>query len=99
MLETAAAEGATTVEAGTGRYEYKEELNATTLPLRSFVVCASRRKSRLKARLELAQGDALDVAFYKLWFLRIAPRARGLRGPLMPRFDGPLRCSWMRRRF
>ncbi len=99
MLETAAAEGATKVEAGTGRYEYKEKLNASTLPLRSFALCASRRTSRLKARLELAQGDALDLAFYKLWFLRIAPRARGLRGPLMPRFDGPLRCSWMRRRF
>ena len=34
-----------------------------------------------------------------LWFLRIAPRARGLRGPLISRFDGPLRLSWMRRRF
>ena len=99
MLETAASEGATTVEAGTGRYAYKEQLNASTQPLRSFAISASRRRSRLKARIELVHGDVLDLAFYKLWFLRIAPRARGLRGPLISRFDGPLRLSWMRRRF
>ncbi len=91
MMEVAAAEGATSIEAGTGRYEYKEKLNATTLPLRSIVVCRHGLAARTRARVALAYADLLHLAFYRVWFLRVAPRAGFLRTPLWR--------SWIRRRF
>jgi CelD/BcsL family acetyltransferase involved in cellulose biosynthesis len=91
MIEVAAAEGATAIEAGTGRYEYKEKLNADTLPLCSIVLCRRGLASRLRARAALLMGDALDLAYYRLWFSRVAP---SLGIPLRP-----LWRSWIRTRF
>jgi CelD/BcsL family acetyltransferase involved in cellulose biosynthesis len=91
MLEVAAAEGVTSIEAGTGRYEYKDKLNATTLPLRSIVVGRHSWAARARARAALAYADLLHLAFYRVWFLRLAPRAKFLRTPLWR--------SWIRRQF
>jgi CelD/BcsL family acetyltransferase involved in cellulose biosynthesis len=74
MLEVAALEGATAIEAGNGYYEYKEKLNAKTFPLCTFAVCQNRLASRAKARLAIVFGDILNLAYYRLWFSRIAPR-------------------------
>ena len=52
MIEVAAAEGATAIEAGTGAYEYKEKLNADTLPLCSSC-CAAGASPRAAARVAL----------------------------------------------
>lgn len=91
MMEVAAAEGVTSIEAGTGRYEYKEKLNATTLPLRSIVVARRGWAARARARAALAYADLLHLAFYRVWFLRVAPRAKFLRTSLWR--------SWIRRQF
>jgi CelD/BcsL family acetyltransferase involved in cellulose biosynthesis len=91
MMEAAAAEGATAIEAGTGRYDYKDQLNASTLPLYSIALCRRGFVPRLRARLTIAYGDLLNLAYYRLWYLRVAPRLRVLRGPLWQ--------SWIRRRF
>jgi CelD/BcsL family acetyltransferase involved in cellulose biosynthesis len=91
MMEIAAGEGATVIEAGTGRYEYKERLNAETLPLRSVMVCSRSPLSRLRARFTLVYGDFLNLAYYRVWYLRVARRAGVLRRPLWR--------SWIRRRF
>ena len=57
-----------------------------------------------RVRLIRLLADGEPVAYY--WCFRMddtfywrLSRARGLRGPLVPRFDGLLRCSWMRRRY
>jgi CelD/BcsL family acetyltransferase involved in cellulose biosynthesis len=91
MMEVASAEGVTSIEAGTGRYEYKDKLNATTLPLRSIVVGRRTWTSRARARTALAYADLLHLAYYRVWFLRLAPRAKFLRTPLWR--------SWIRRQF
>jgi CelD/BcsL family acetyltransferase involved in cellulose biosynthesis len=91
MLETAAAEGATGIEAGTGRYEYKEKLNALTFPVHSLTLCGKGFASRCRARIALAVGDLLNLAYYRVWFGRVAPR---LGIPLRP-----LWRSWIRSRF
>jgi hypothetical protein len=39
----------------------------------------------------LAYADLLHLAFYRLWFLRVAPRAKFLRTALWR--------SWIRRQF
>lgn len=91
MTEIAAADGATVVEAGTGRYEYKEKLNGRTLPVYSIVTCRGALRSRLRARLALACGDTLNLLYYRIWYIRIAPKAGILRRPLWR--------SWIRTRF
>jgi CelD/BcsL family acetyltransferase involved in cellulose biosynthesis len=91
MLEVAAEEGATSVEAGIGKYEYKEKLNAKTLPVHSLALCRKGLASRCRARLAIALGDLLQLAYYRVWFVRVAPR---LGVPLRP-----LWRSWIRSRF
>ena len=85
MLEVAAAEGATAIEAGNGYYEYKEKLNAKTFPLYSFVIGGRGTISRSRARLAIVLSDILNLVYYRVWFSRIAPR-----------FGIPLRPLWKR---
>jgi CelD/BcsL family acetyltransferase involved in cellulose biosynthesis len=91
MIEVAASEGATAIEAGNGRYAYKDKLNATSLVLHSLSVGRRGISSGFRARVTLALGDLLHLAYYKVWFQRVAPR--------LPLRRGPLWRSWIRRRF
>ncbi|MDQ6818214.1 MAG: GNAT family N-acetyltransferase [Actinomycetota bacterium] len=91
MMQVAATEGATAIEAGSGRYEYKEQLNAKSLPLRSITLCRRGLGPRLRVLLTLAYGELLNLIYYRLWYIRLAPRMGALRGPL--------RRGWIRRRF
>lgn len=91
MIAAAAAEGTETIEAGTGSYGYKENLNARTLPQHSITICRRDRMAWLRTRFTLACGDVLDFAYYRVWYLRLAPRVRILRRPLWR--------SWIRGRF
>jgi CelD/BcsL family acetyltransferase involved in cellulose biosynthesis len=91
MMEVAGADGGTVIEAGTGRYDYKDRLNAKTIPLRSVTFSGRRPLVGLRARLILAYGDLLDLAYYRAWYLRVAPRVPFLRRPLWR--------GWIRRRF
>ena len=91
MLEEAAREGIGSIEAGNGWYEYKEKLNAKTFPL--YTVVAARRSAVSRFRTWAARqwGGILNVAYYRLWFSRIAPKL-----PLKRR---PIWRSWIRTRF
>jgi CelD/BcsL family acetyltransferase involved in cellulose biosynthesis len=91
MMELANSDGATAIEAGIGSYGYKENLNATTYPLHSIALRRNGVLPRMRARFTLAYGDFLDLAYYRLWYLRVAPRVK------LPR--RPLWRSWSRRRF
>jgi CelD/BcsL family acetyltransferase involved in cellulose biosynthesis len=91
MMELTGADGTTVVEAGTGRYDYKDRLKATTLPLHSVALSRHGRAARFRARLTLTCGDLLDLFYYRGWYLRVAPRVPLLRRPLWR--------GWIRRRF
>ena len=91
MMEVAASEGVTAIEAGVGSYGYKENLNATSYPLYSIVLQRRGIAAWLRARLTLAYADILNLLYYRIWFIRLAPHV-GFR-------SRPLRRSWIRRRF
>ena len=91
MLDVAAAERATEIEAGTGRYDYKDKLNAKTLPVHSLSVCRRGAAPCWRARATLALGDLLHLAYYRVWYQRVAPKVGILRRPLWQ--------SWIRRHF
>ena len=91
MMELANSDGATAIEAGIGSYGYKENLNAETHPLYSIAVGRNGLLPLLRALFTLAYGDFLNLAYYRVWYLRVAPRVKLLRRPLWR--------SWIRRRF
>lgn len=91
MMELANTDGATEIEAGIGSYGYKENLNAETHPLRSITVRRNGLLPRLRTLFTLGYGDFLDLAYYRVWYIRLAPRAKLLQRPLWR--------SWIRRRF
>lgn len=91
MMEVASADGARIVEAGTGRYEYKEKLNGRTMPVRSVALCRRGLVPRLRSGLTLSYADLLHLLYYRAWYLKVAPRVRILRRPLWR--------SWIRTRF
>ena len=91
MMELANRYGATAIEAGVGSYGYKENLNAQTHPLHSITVRRNGLLAHLRALLTLAYGDFLNLAYYRVWYIRVSPRVKLLRRPLWRR--------WIRRRF
>jgi CelD/BcsL family acetyltransferase involved in cellulose biosynthesis len=91
MMELANSDRATAIEAGIGSYGYKENLNAQTHRLHSIAVRRNGLLPRLRALFTLAYGDFLDLAYYRLWYIRVAPHVKLLRRPLWQ--------GWIRRRF
>lgn len=82
MMEMAASEGVTAIEAGTGRYEYKELLNAKTSPLRSIVLRRRGLAPCIRTRVTLVCADLLNLVYYRVWYLRLAPRVKVFRNAL-----------------
>jgi CelD/BcsL family acetyltransferase involved in cellulose biosynthesis len=90
MIDFAIRAGYRRIEAGVGRYDYKLQHGGTEHQVRSIVVVrdAAFARARLATFARLAR--VLDAAYYRGWFLRVAPRL-----PLPRR---PLWKSWIRSR-
>ena len=84
MIESLIAEGVTRIEAGPGHYDYKLQLGGTELTMRSVLVVSNRAGARLRSWLFRKAADLLHLAYYRIWFLRIAPRLPLPRRPLWP---------------
>lgn len=86
-IQAAIAAGIRQIEGGSGHYDYKVRLGATEYPLGSMLIAGSGF-SALMAGLLCRWADLLHLAYYRVWFSRIAPRL-----PLPRR---PLRRTWIR---
>ncbi len=84
MIEASLGEDRNTIEGGRGHYAYKLQLGGVELPLRT--VQFLRRGTGVSARVVLFRRFAslLNLAYYKIMFLRLAPRVRWLQRPLWP---------------
>ena len=83
-------ENVRSIEAGPGHYEYKVKHGATEYPLRRLVVCRNRSVCRLKTSALIVWSEVLHFFYYRIWFIKIAPRLG-----LHPR---PLWRAWIRTR-
>lgn len=90
MIEDAIGEGVRHIEAGCGHYDYKVQLGAKEYPLGSVLIASSRMSSRLRCRCLMLLSRLLHLLYYRIWFLRVAPKL-----PLPRR---PLWKSWIRTR-
>ena len=84
MIEASIDEGLHTIEGGRGHYEYKLQMGGRESPLRS--VQFMRRGPGVSARVRVFRTFAslLNLAYYKVVFMRLAPRVPALRGSLWP---------------
>ncbi len=94
MFERMIAGGITRIEAGRGDYGYKIEYGGQTVPVHRLIVSGGSRLARLRLKLLLRYSDLLHLLYYRIWFLKLAPRLRKLTGGRAR----PLWRSWIRSR-
>lgn len=94
MIEQLISDGIRRIEAGRGEYDYKLVYGGTDIPVHRLVVSRATWLARTRLRLLLAWADLLDLLYYRIWFLKLAPRLRRLTGA-KPR---PLWRVWIRTR-
>lgn len=82
VLESAISEGAREVDGGAGHYHYKVRLGATEYSLHSVLLVRRAAFCRLRARLFLLLSDLLHFWYYRVWFIRLAPKLPFKRRPL-----------------
>ena len=92
MIEELIASGVTLIEAGRGDYDYKLSYGGRSVPVQRLLFYPAHKAGR--ARLLVASADLLHLLYYRVWFLRLAPRMRRWFG-LRPR---PLWRLWIRSR-
>lgn len=88
MIESLIGFGVRRIEAGRGDYGYKLSYGGESVAVHRLLICPAARTGRL--RLMLAWADILNLAYYRLWFLKIAPLLARIRRPR------PLWRAWIR---
>lgn len=87
-------EGVDRIDSGTGLYDHKLSLNAEMTALHRVLISQNDRLTRLRLKLTLGWADLLNLLYYRIWFLKLAPRLRRLTGA-KPK---PLWQAWIRTR-
>ena len=82
MIEALISEGVNRIEAGAGHYDYKVQLGGMEYSMRSILIIKDRFGARLRSRLFCRTAEWLDLLYYRIWFLKLAPRLRLPRRPL-----------------
>jgi CelD/BcsL family acetyltransferase involved in cellulose biosynthesis len=82
MLEALIDENIKLVEAGPGHYDYKIRHGGTEIPLYRLIVSHNQALARVKTNVILLWSYLLHLVYYRLWFMRLAPRMKLPRKPL-----------------
>lgn len=91
MIEVLIGQGIRRIEAGRGDYDYKLAYGGESVPVRRLLLSSATGAGRL--RLLLGAADLLHLLYYRIWFLKLAPRLG--RFGFRPR---PLWQVWIRTR-
>lgn len=91
MIEASLDQGVATVEGGRGHYDYKLQLGGREWPLRTLLFTRRGFGVSLRVKLFRAFAAVLDVLYYKILFVRLAPRFPQLQRTLWPVW---IRSTW-----
>jgi hypothetical protein len=91
MIEATLGEGQNTIEGGRGHYAYKLQMGGVELPLRTVQIMRYGVGVAARARVFRALAALLNLAYYKVIFMRVAPRIPAVRHPLWPFW---IRSTW-----
>jgi CelD/BcsL family acetyltransferase involved in cellulose biosynthesis len=81
-MEMSIKEGRKWIEAGIGHYDYKLNWGGEEYAVRSILVAANRIGPRLRCTLFFRFAALLNLLYYRIWFLRVAPKLPFRRRPL-----------------
>jgi CelD/BcsL family acetyltransferase involved in cellulose biosynthesis len=90
LIEAMTAEGVRSIEAGAGHYDYKIHFGGKEADTRSYLALANRPLVYSRFKLFAFFSNLLDLAYYRIWFKRLAPR--------LPLPSRPLWRTWIRSR-
>ncbi len=90
LVRKAAANGVRQIDAMRGFYEYKRLLGARVTQQTSIVAVRRGLMHRARAGAFRVAARLLDLAYYRIWFCRVAPR--------LPSLQRPLWQTWIRTR-
>lgn len=93
-IEALIAQGVRWIDSGVGDYDHKTSLGAEMAPLHRIIIRRAGRVSDLRLRALLGWSALINLLYYRIWFLKIAPQLRPRLG-LAPR---PLWGLWRRTR-
>jgi len=81
-MKKAIGENVKYVDAMRAKYDHKMRLGGKLFPMRDIYVIHKRINSRLRVRFFRLFSRLLHLAYYKIWFMRIAPKLPFRRRPL-----------------
>lgn len=82
MVEDAITEQISAIEGGRGHYDYKVQLGGREWPLRTIQIMRRGQAVRARVMLFRALAKWLNLAYYRVFFARLAPHVRLLRRSL-----------------
>lgn len=91
LVESSIAEGFGAIEGGRGQYDYKVQLGAREWPLRTLQIMRPGGTVWLRVKLFRTFARWLNLAYYKIFFIRLAPRFSWLRRSLWSTW---IRSTW-----
>jgi CelD/BcsL family acetyltransferase involved in cellulose biosynthesis len=94
MIEVMIDQGITRIEAGRGDYDYKLSYGGQSIAVWRLLALRNTRWDKLRLRWLLVWADLLHLFYYRIWFLKLAPKLRK-HFRLPPR---PLWRGWIRTR-
>lgn len=94
MFERMIQAGITRIEAGRGAYGYKIDYGGQTVAVHRLIVHRDTGWARQRLKALLAWADLLNLAYYRVWFLKLSPGMRRKIGGT----PQPLWRGWIRTR-
>ncbi|MCE9614624.1 MAG: GNAT family N-acetyltransferase [Lentisphaerae bacterium] len=91
MIEASMIEGRHTIEGGREHYAYKVQLGGREWPLRTVQFVRRGWGVSLRVRCFRCLASLLNLVYYKILFVRVAPRVPMLQRPL---WSAWIRCTW-----
>ena len=80
MIEALTAQGITRVEGGMGSYPYKLSYGGEMVDVHRIILSSQSASTRLRLKVMLKWSEAFNFLYYRLWFIKLAPRIRSRTG-------------------
>ncbi|WP_371170540.1 GNAT family N-acetyltransferase [Aliiroseovarius sp. 2305UL8-7] len=80
MIKAMIEQGVTRVEGGMGTYPYKLSYGGQMVDVHQIILSRPTASTRRRLKLVLAWSEAFNFLYYRLWFIKLAPRIRARTG-------------------
>jgi CelD/BcsL family acetyltransferase involved in cellulose biosynthesis len=82
QLKKALQENVKYIDSLRGRYEHKLRMGGELLPINNIYLYSIRKRAKVKIWLFRKLAQILNICYYKIWYMRVAPKLPLKRRPL-----------------